>query len=185
VVVVHTGAVVVPPSGVEGGTGGVAVPLFPPVPDEADPEPVVPGATVTGPEPEQEPEVIGWHVKPSPQSASALHGRSHVYVHWEEVVVVQTGSVAGGVVVQAASVGSHLTGTAVPPVHTWLVLPWQTMAGPQSVSAWQGASIQVIVTVGGGGVGQVVPGAHAIAGVAVGTAWQENPFAQSVSLVQV
>ena len=184
VVVVHKGAVVVPASGagLEGGAGSAPEPLPPPVPDEEDAVPVPPE---TGPDPEQLPIVVGWHAKPSPQSASALQGSCHLYVHREVVVLVQIGSVGGGVGAQTV-LGSHLTATAVPPLQVVVVSPRQTMPWPQSASAWQGAGWQVMDGVGGGVVGQSVPTAQAMAGIAVTMlAWQVRPCAQSLLLAQV
>jgi hypothetical protein len=78
VVVVHTGAVVGAPASSEIVGGGVersSDPLPPPVPDEVVPEPTA--LPPEEPDP-QLPIVLGWHMKPSPQSVSALHGRSHL-----------------------------------------------------------------------------------------------------------
>lgn len=71
--------VFVPPDGVAASPATLPVPAEPPVPPET-PDP-----------PEQEPYTDGWHVKPLPQSASALHGSCHLKVHLEVVVVVQVG----------------------------------------------------------------------------------------------
>jgi hypothetical protein len=69
---VHT--VVVPPSiaGVGGGAGSSPEPVPPPVPDDAEPLEAEPD------DPEHMPLVVGWHTKPSPQSASALQGKLHL-----------------------------------------------------------------------------------------------------------
>jgi hypothetical protein len=77
VVVVHTGVVVVAPASNVVFKGGIAVsPLPPPTPELAPP--VVPGATATPALAEHIPMTVGWHAKPLPQSASALHGSCHL-----------------------------------------------------------------------------------------------------------
>ena len=56
-------------------TGGTAMPLPPPAPDELDvspPDETVPPLALPD-EAEQVPRVSGWQTKPSPQSESALH----------------------------------------------------------------------------------------------------------------
>jgi len=184
VVVTHTGAEVpASDTGKGGGAGGAPEPLPPPVPDEEpdDDEPLP-----AEPDPEHHPIVVGWQTKPVPQSASALQGKSHMYRQSEVVVSVQTGSVAGGAVVQTV-LGSHLTATAVPPLHVVVVSLWQTMAWPQSALVWQGAGRQVREGAGGVVVGrQVVPVGHAGVGVGVAAlAWQVRPCAQSLLLAQV
>ena len=67
--------VVVPPSGtgLEGGKASPPEPLSPPLPDDEDAEPLE-----AEPDPEHMPIVVGWHAKPSPQSASALQGSCHL-----------------------------------------------------------------------------------------------------------
>src|SRR5450631_1208036 len=70
--VVVTQVLVVPAST---GTGGIAMPLPPPAPDELDvppPEETVPPLALPA-EAEHVPWVTGWHTKPSPQSELALH----------------------------------------------------------------------------------------------------------------
>jgi hypothetical protein len=80
---VQTGSLPAPPSTNEGGggTGTPSPPDPPPVPEaappladpvSADPLPVAPGLDA-----EQVVVPIGWQTKPSPQSASRLHGNCH------------------------------------------------------------------------------------------------------------
>jgi hypothetical protein len=94
----------------------------------------------------------------------------------------------GGVGAHALAVGSHFTLLGSPPVHDEVVLPWQTMSCPQSVSVWQVANWQVLTV---GGVtpmgGQLPPSLmQAIAGVATPTeARHDIPLEQSLLLVQV
>jgi hypothetical protein len=70
---VHTTEV--PPSGAGlGGKASPPEPLPPPAPDDevVEPLPALPDP------PEHIPMVVGWHSKPSPQSASALQGSCHL-----------------------------------------------------------------------------------------------------------
>jgi hypothetical protein len=81
---VQVGVATAPASGLTtagGAATGVLVPAAPPAPDVAPPPelevpfPTPPG--VSGADPEHVVVVFGWHRKPSPQSASALHGNCH------------------------------------------------------------------------------------------------------------
>jgi hypothetical protein len=121
VVVVHMsgGAVPAPP----------AVPSVPPTlgilasaPPPLELDVPVPAVTVPLP-PEHAPETVGWHVNPSPHSASALHGSCHLNMQVETFVVVH---VAGG--------AKHcaLGGQAEPPEQDSCSSVWQTMPDPQS-----------------------------------------------------
>ncbi|HEX3697321.1 MAG TPA: hypothetical protein VH374_18245 [Polyangia bacterium] len=75
-------------------------------PDDAEPPP----------EPEQLPITDGWQAKPSPQSASALHGNCHLNAHADGPwTVVQTGSFVVGV---GQSAPGAQGGTAEPPEHS-------------------------------------------------------------------
>ena len=77
VVVVHTGVDVVAPASNDILKGGVAVsPLPPSEPELAPPE--VPCETATPELAEHLAVTVGWHAKPLPQSASALHGSCHL-----------------------------------------------------------------------------------------------------------
>jgi hypothetical protein len=77
VVVVHTGVDVVAPASNGVLKGGVAdSPLPPPEPELAPP--VVPCGTATPELAEHIVMTVGWHAKPLPQSASALHGSCHL-----------------------------------------------------------------------------------------------------------
>jgi hypothetical protein len=98
------------------------------------------------------PVTVGWHVKPSPQSVSRLHGSSYLYMHFEIVVSVQlTGTGSGTTPAsQAVVVGSHFTGTGVPPVQLVVVWLLHTMVGPQSALVKQVAAWQLLVATGGG-----------------------------------
>jgi hypothetical protein len=84
-----------------------------PLPD--DPLPFDPPDDVATPlELEQLPITDGWQAKPSPQSASALHGSCHLNAHADgPLTVVQTGSFVSGVGQSAP--GRHGGGTAEPP----------------------------------------------------------------------
>jgi hypothetical protein len=94
VVVVHIsggGATGVPPS-------ALASPEEPP-PDDGLALPVPVPATGVGappPPPEQAVIIEGAQVKPAPQSASALQGSCHLYLHVETLFDVHVGVVAGG-----------------------------------------------------------------------------------------
>jgi hypothetical protein len=110
VVVVHMGSCA-PASGAAGGGGGGApVPDPPPlpVPEEA-PLPTVPEP------PEQAPETVGLHEKPSPQSESRLHGSCHLNAHTLVVVVVQVGSITMGGPASHFMLGPQGVATVLPP----------------------------------------------------------------------
>jgi hypothetical protein len=123
--VVQIGVLLVPPSGITGGSGSgtPSPPDPPPVPDAAPP-PADPGAAdpvpgLLGADAEHVVMLMGWQTNPSPQSASRLHGNSRRHAHRLMVESVQTGASAG-VGVQTPS-GSHLTPAL--PVHevtVWL-----------------------------------------------------------------
>jgi hypothetical protein len=74
------------PASMSAGAGTGPVPVAPPAPAEAPPLPAVAVALP----PEHMPISLGLQVKPSPQSASTLHGSSHWYAHRHVVVVVQS-----------------------------------------------------------------------------------------------
>jgi hypothetical protein len=94
--------------------------------------PVLPELLVVVPPPPLDPAehptlTLGWQAKPSPQSASALHGSCHLNAHWLVVVVVQvepgTGQIVGSVLVGAPA--SHFVFAAQP---TWATPPEQASA---------------------------------------------------------
>jgi hypothetical protein len=149
VTVVQVTGVAVPASTSDGkGVGTPPVSLPPSTPAEAVPVPPV----ATPVEPEHIPEVVGWQVKLSPQSVSALQGSSYLYMHFEIVVSVQlTGAGSGTTPAsQAVVVGSHFTDTGVPPVQLVVVWLLHTMVGPQSALVTQVAAWQLLVATGGG-----------------------------------
>jgi hypothetical protein len=99
-------------------------------------------------------------------------------------VSVQTGAAGGGVGSHTV-LGSHLTATVAPPLHTVLVWLWQSIPWPQSASVWHGAGWQLMDGEEGTSAGrQSAPGGHAGVGVTA-LAWQVRPWAQSLSLTQV
>jgi hypothetical protein len=130
--VVQIGSLPVPASagtGVAGGTGTPSPADPPPAPEAApaladpglaDPVPVAPGLDA-----EQVVVLTGWQTKPSPQSASRLHGNCHRYAHRLTVESEQTGGSAG-VGVQTPP-GSHWTPAPLEQVVTvwlWQIMPW-------------------------------------------------------------
>jgi hypothetical protein len=141
------------------------------------------------PLPEHAPIVANTHEKPSPHSASALHGSCHLYMQVETFFVVQVGGVVGAKHIEFAGQAE------VPPVHSWYESVWQTIVGPQSASVAHDASTQEPVVavpasaaggVAGSATGQTDPAAHATPFTATGvaiTSWQVNPFPQSAAVL--
>jgi hypothetical protein len=185
---------------VDGGTGAVDGGAAPPstagvalpVPVVPLPVPVMPGVATpmpVPPLPEHAPIVANTHEKPSPHSASALHGSCHLYMQVETLFVVHVGGVVGAKHMAFAGQAE------VPPVHSWYDSVWQTIVAPQSASVAQGASTQKPIGavpasasggVAGSATGQTDPAAHATAFVGGGVAissTQVNPFPQSVAVL--
>jgi hypothetical protein len=140
---VQVGGEAMPASRLRAGGGtatGVLVSPDPPAPPDAFPPPelAVPVPTlpgVLGADPEHTVDVVGWHRKPSPQSASALHGSCHGKMHWLRVESVQVGGRT--FVGSHAAFGSQMTGAAVPPVQVVTGWRWQTMPCAHSASRAQ------------------------------------------------
>jgi hypothetical protein len=131
----------------------------------ADPPPLAmppPAATPTPPPPEQTPVTLGWHMKPSPQSAAALQGSCHLNAHVLVVVVVHVDSV----LIEAPTSHPVFAGQApaLPPAQDSSVCSVQTIPAPQSPSPVQGFGSQVmtvwVVPVSSAGFGQATSGGH-------------------------
>ena len=108
----------------------VSVIVVPPAPTLPPELPLALPAPVVDPLPQHSPVTVGAQEKPSPQSASALHGNAHLNVQVETVWLVQMGLLGHFVL------GGQ--GGVSPSEQVVWVWAWQTMPAPQSLSAVQG-----------------------------------------------